>query len=130
MNAIPLRGYWVQNLVMWASRWGAPCWISLQRIRPLSLKDIRRIIVERFLPRVHALYAERKIQLEISNEAIDWLAQKGYNERYGARGLERTVERELMRLLALHVPAMLDTLGAIERTFRITVQGDCLAVEG
>ncbi|MER3558213.1 MAG: hypothetical protein C4336_01145 [Armatimonadota bacterium] len=62
--------------------------------------------------------------------SADWLVQKGDNERYGARELERTVERELMMLLAPHVPAMLDTLGAIERTFRITLQGDRLAVEG
>ena len=39
--------------------------------------------------------AERKIQLELSSQASDWLATAGYDPVYGARPLKRAIQREL-----------------------------------
>jgi ATP-dependent Clp protease ATP-binding subunit ClpC len=97
--------------------------------RPLEKEHIQRIITERFLPRIQKIYADRKIRLEVSSEAIEWLTERGYHERYGARELERTVERELMMLMAPQIPAMLDTLGQVERTVRVGVQAGRLVIE-
>ena len=38
---------------------------------------------------------ERKLELNISEEATDWLANAGYDPVYGARPLKRAVQREL-----------------------------------
>jgi ATP-dependent Clp protease ATP-binding subunit ClpB len=38
---------------------------------------------------------ERKLGLALSEEALDWLAQAGYDPVYGARPLKRAIQREL-----------------------------------
>lgn len=96
--------------------------------RSLEEAHIRQIILERFLPRIREIYSARKVHLDIDKSVIDWLAKKGYSAHYGARELERTVERDLLMLMASKIPAILDTLGQQERVFRITVQDNQLAI--
>ena len=40
------------------------------------------------------------ITLELDNEAVDWLASKGYDPAYGARPLKRVMQKELQDPLA------------------------------
>jgi ATP-dependent Clp protease ATP-binding subunit ClpA len=47
----------------------------------------------------------RGVALEIATGVDQWLAQKGYDHRYGARPLKRAIERELLTLLADHLNA-------------------------
>jgi ATP-dependent Clp protease ATP-binding subunit ClpB len=42
----------------------------------------------------------RNITLTLSDEARNWLAGKGYDPRYGARPLKRTLQTELQNKLA------------------------------
>ena len=65
----------------------------------LRRNDMDRI-VEIQLKRLETLLADRKIQLELDAEAIDWLASKGYDPAYGARPLKRTMQKELQDPLA------------------------------
>ncbi len=37
--------------------------------------------------------AERKIKLEVNEEAKAWLVQKGYDPMYGARPLRRAIQK-------------------------------------
>lgn len=46
---------------------------------------------------------ERGIKLEIKQEAIDYLAEKGYNQDFGARELERTISSILETYLANYI---------------------------
>ncbi|MCD7100683.1 ATP-dependent Clp protease ATP-binding subunit [Pseudoclavibacter sp. 13-3] len=39
--------------------------------------------------------AEQGIRLQVSDRAVDWLAERGYEPEYGARPLRRTVQREV-----------------------------------
>lgn len=60
----------------------------------LRRDELRRIVslqVERLRQRL----IERKIELKISEEATDWLANAGYDPIYGARPLKRAIQREL-----------------------------------
>jgi len=57
-------------------------------------------IVEIQLKRLEALLAERKIVLDLDDEAIQWLADKGYDPAYGARPLKRVMQKELQDPLA------------------------------
>ncbi len=57
-------------------------------------------IVEIQLGRVRKLLAERKITLELDEDATHWLAEKGYDPVYGARPLKRAVQKYLQDPLA------------------------------
>ena len=45
--------------------------------------------------------AQRRLSLEVSEEAIALLARKGYDPTYGARPLKRVIQREISDPLAL-----------------------------
>jgi ATP-dependent Clp protease ATP-binding subunit ClpB len=57
-------------------------------------------IVEIQLKRLEKLLTDRKIVLDLDAEAIDWLADKGYDPAYGARPLKRVIQKELQDPLA------------------------------
>ncbi len=57
-------------------------------------------IVEIQLKRLEKLLEERKIALDLDQEAIDWLAARGYDPAYGARPLKRVIQKELQDPLA------------------------------
>jgi len=46
------------------------------------------------------LRADRKLTIELSAEARDWLADKGYEPAYGARPLKRAIQKSLQDPLA------------------------------
>jgi ATP-dependent Clp protease ATP-binding subunit ClpB len=50
--------------------------------------------------RLRKLLADRKIHVEISDAARDWLADKGYEPAYGARPLKRVIQKNLQDPLA------------------------------
>src|SRR5690606_7935272 len=60
-------------------------------------------IVKIQLQRLEKLLADRRITLDISDEAIDWLADAGYDPVYGARPLKRAIQRHLQDPLATAV---------------------------
>jgi ATP-dependent Clp protease ATP-binding subunit ClpB len=43
---------------------------------------------------------QKKIQLEVSDEAVEYLAKKGFDSVYGARPLKRVIQNELLNPLA------------------------------
>jgi ATP-dependent Clp protease ATP-binding subunit ClpC len=58
----------------------------------LSKDDLRRIIdVE--MAKVGQRLKDKKITLELSPEAIEFLIEKGFNQDFGARPLRRAIER-------------------------------------
>jgi len=52
------------------------------------------------LKRLQKLLDERKIRLELTEEARDWLGQKGYDAAYGARPLKRVIQKSVQDPLA------------------------------
>ncbi|MEM7065190.1 MAG: ATP-dependent chaperone ClpB [Cyanobacteria bacterium P01_B01_bin.77] len=69
---------------------------------PLS-KDELRSIVEIQLKRLYKLLADQKIALHVSESAIDYVADKGYDPVYGARPLKRAIQRELENPIATKI---------------------------
>ncbi len=57
-------------------------------------------IVKIQLKRLEALLTDRKIKLHLDDDAINWLAEKGYDPAYGARPLKRVIQKELQDPLA------------------------------
>ncbi len=60
-------------------------------------------IVEIQLERVHRLLADRRIDLQVTDEAKQLLADRGYDPHYGARPLKRVIQRMLVDPLAMRV---------------------------
>ncbi|KGF69980.1 ATPase AAA [Hoeflea sp. BAL378] len=57
-------------------------------------------IVDIQLSRLGKLLADRKIEVELDDEARAWLADKGYDPAYGARPLKRVVQKYVQDPLA------------------------------
>jgi ATP-dependent Clp protease ATP-binding subunit ClpA len=43
---------------------------------------------------------DKGIRIKINNEAIEWLIEKGFDAKMGARPLQRTIDKEIKRDLA------------------------------
>jgi ATP-dependent Clp protease ATP-binding subunit ClpB len=57
-------------------------------------------IVDIQMTRLAKLLTDRKITLELSADAREWLAEKGYDPAYGARPLKRVIQKQLQDPLA------------------------------
>lgn len=67
---------------------------------PLELTTVSEIAGKIISSMIVNFDQERGIQLEVTQEAIDYLAKKGYNQDFGARELERTISSILETYLA------------------------------
>jgi ATP-dependent Clp protease ATP-binding subunit ClpB len=72
--------------------------------RRLSRDNMTAIVLTQ-LKRLYALLADRKIVLELSPTALEWLADTGYDPVYGARPLKRVIQRSLQNPLAQDILA-------------------------
>lgn len=72
---------------------------AIVNFAPLSENDIARV-VDKFVIQLEAQLTERKIEFELSKGANLWLAKKGYDKRYGARPLSRTIQEYIKKPLA------------------------------
>lgn len=57
-------------------------------------------IVDIQMTRLAKLLTDRKITLELSADAREWLAEKGYDPAYGARPLKRVIQKSVQDPLA------------------------------
>ena len=57
-------------------------------------------MVDKFLGELAGRLAAQKVKLEVSEAARKWLAEHGYDPRFGARPLGRLIETEIARVLA------------------------------
>ena len=71
---------------------------------PLTKEQIMRI-VDLLLAEVQRRLDERDIRIQLSNEAIDWLAREGFDPVYGARPLRRAVQRYVENPLSSRILA-------------------------
>ncbi|KAB8313192.1 ATP-dependent Clp protease ATP-binding subunit ClpA [Erwinia endophytica] len=57
-------------------------------------------VVDKFIVELQAQLDAKGVSLEVSDEARDWLADKGYDKAMGARPMARTVQENLKKPLA------------------------------
>ncbi len=69
---------------------------------PLSRTEIGDIVRMQF-NRVEKQLAEQNIFLTASDEALDWLAQLGYDPVYGARPLKRVIQKRILNELSKEI---------------------------
>ncbi|MCT7375656.1 ATP-dependent Clp protease ATP-binding subunit ClpA [Chelativorans salis] len=78
-------------------------------------------VVQKFVMQLEAQLAERRVTFDLSDDAIAWLAEKGYDERMGARPLGRVIQEHIKKPLAEEV-----LFGKLKRggTVRVTLDED------
>ena len=57
-------------------------------------------IVGKFMVELKGQIKEKAIRIKISDDAIDWLIEKGFDAKMGARPLQRVIDKEIKRPLA------------------------------
>ena len=65
----------------------------------LPPKIIERV-VEKFILELEIQLEDRKVYIEVSSGAKKWLADKGYDEHFGARPLKRVIQEHIKKPLA------------------------------
>ena len=63
-------------------------------------RESMKSIVDIQLGRLAAMLRPRKIELDLDESALNWLAEHGYDPIYGARPLKRVIQRSLQNPLA------------------------------
>ena len=66
---------------------------------PLPREAIARV-VDKFIAQLDAQLADRKVSIELSDEARDWLIEHGYDEAMGARPMGRLIQSDIKTPLA------------------------------
>lgn len=67
---------------------------AVVRFRRLSQEGIERV-VEKFIEQLREQTADRGVKIEVTKEAMKWLATKGYDPLMGARPLARVIHQHI-----------------------------------
>jgi ATP-dependent Clp protease ATP-binding subunit ClpA len=62
--------------------------------------EVITMVVEKFIFQLEAQLADRGVMIELSEEASKWIAEKGYDEKFGARPLARVIQEYIKKPLA------------------------------
>lgn len=71
---------------------------------PLNRDEIRDIVSLQFKGVKQSL-AEMGVEIEASEEALDWLAELGYDPQFGARPLKRVIQKRILNELSKQILA-------------------------
>jgi ATP-dependent Clp protease ATP-binding subunit ClpB len=71
---------------------------------PLSRNEINNIVRIQFNS-VASMLAKNDIRIHITEDAIDWLAQLGYDPQFGARPLKRVMQKRVLNELSKQILA-------------------------
>ena len=95
--------------------------VLFRKLEKAQLRDIVRLLLGASEGRL----ARREISLEVTDAAVDWLAEHGYEPEYGARPLRRLIQREVDdRIAELFVSGELVDGGSVS----VDATGDELVV--
>jgi ATP-dependent Clp protease ATP-binding subunit ClpA len=77
-------------------------------------------VVEKFIFQLEAQLADRGVMIELSEGAAKWIAEKGYDDKFGARPLARVIQEYIKKPLADEL-----LFGKLEHggTVKVLVQG-------
>ena len=96
--------------------------IIFNKLSKSALRDIVDIRLKELQTRLN----DRRITIQMDEEVKDWLCEKGYDPRYGARPLNRLIQREIGRNLADKIIRGQLRTGGIAK---VVISGDGLDVK-
>jgi ATP-dependent Clp protease ATP-binding subunit ClpA len=92
---------------------------------PLS-REIIIQVVDKFVLQLEAQLMDRHVHIELTPEAANWLAEKGYDDRMGARPLGRVIQEHIKKPLAEELLFGKLTKGGL---VRVLVRDGAIALE-
>ena len=57
-------------------------------------------VVEKFVMQLEAQLADRNVTIELTPQSNEWIAKRGYDEKFGARPLARVIQEHIKKPLA------------------------------
>ena len=62
--------------------------------------EVVGLVVDKFIMQLEGQLADRGVTIELTDEAREWLAKRGYDKNFGARPLARTIQEHIKKPLA------------------------------
>ena len=84
-------------------------------------------IVDKFLTELQAKLDRKKVELDVDDAARDWIAREGYDEKMGARPMQRLIDEKIKSRLAEDI--LFGELADSGGTVYITVEDGDIAIE-
>jgi ATP-dependent Clp protease ATP-binding subunit ClpB len=98
---------------------------EIVRFRSLTEDDLAKV-VDIQLRHLDRRLADRRLTLEVTDEAKAWLARTGFDAVYGARPLKRLIQKEIGDALAM---SLLEGRYGEGDTVTVDVAGDDLVLK-
>jgi ATP-dependent Clp protease ATP-binding subunit ClpA len=98
---------------------------AIVQFKPLDTEVIKTV-VDKFLTELQAQLDEKRVQLEVDDDARQWLAREGYDEKMGARPMQRLIQEKIKRQLAEDI--LFGELAGGGGTVYVTVENGELAL--
>ncbi len=89
-------------------------------------KEVILLVVEKFVMQLEVQLMERGVSIELTKEAAEWIADKGYDDKMGARPLARVIQEHIKKPLAEELLFGKLAKGGL---VRVAVEGDKLVLE-
>ncbi len=65
--------------------------------------EVIKLIVDKFIKELNGQLAEKRVLVSLTEEAREWLAQNGFDARYGARPMSRLIHDKIKQPLASEI---------------------------
>jgi ATP-dependent Clp protease ATP-binding subunit ClpA len=98
---------------------------AIVQFHPLNTEVIKTV-VDKFLTELQTQLDEKRVQLEVDDAAREWLAREGYDEKMGARPMQRLIQEKIKRQLAEDI--LFGDLAGSGGTVYVTVENGDLAL--
>ena len=89
--------------------------------------SVIKTVVDKFLTELQAQLDAKKVELDVDESAREWLAREGYDEKMGARPMQRLIQEKIKRQLAEDI--LFGDLADGGGLVHITEENDDLALE-
>jgi ATP-dependent Clp protease ATP-binding subunit ClpA len=98
---------------------------AVVQFEPLKI-DVIKTVVDKFLTELQQQLDDKKVLLDVDEEAREWLASEGYDEKMGARPMQRLIQEKIKRELAEDL--LFGDLAKGGGTVRVTVKDGGLSL--
>ena len=92
----------------------------------LSL-EVVKTVVDKFLTELQVQLDDKRVTLEVDDSAREWLAKEGYDEKMGARPMQRLIQDKVKKQLAEDL--LFGDLSQSGGTVRILIEDNDLKLE-
>ena len=91
---------------------------AIIQFSPLNQKTILHV-VDKFVSQLEAQLESKKIEIQVEASAKEWIAERGYDVKMGARPMERVIQEHIKKPLAEEI-----LFGCLENGGKVVIRAD------